>query len=262
MDSLISQIYINYILKDDNVSLIEVWDNKLFVWKYKGSPTFRPSLQLTFDLPIYYRPNEYKQLSRKYHPDLSNSKSSRVLSGVIQASINDNKEILDVQDRGYNASFDNEYFSKFDRILSCSDSKTRNNLTRELSTGLYDSTSLVQDSFIGEEGSYVNLVQEMAYPETRREGFEERWEQQHNETIQRLAAIEIARYNLPTSHQSPSESEPYQLTRYGYDNELERSYLRHRYGNVFRVYVGGPIDNGPPEKKRRNRRKSNKNVGK
>lgn len=262
MDSLISQIYINYILKDPNVSLIEVWSNRLFIWKYKGSPTFKPLLQLTFNLPIYYRSNEYKQLSRKYHPDLSSSKSSRVLSGIIQASINDNKEVLDVQDRRYNASFDNEYFSKFDRILSCSDSKTRNNLTRELSTGFHDCTSLVQSSFIGEEGSYINLVQEMAYPETRREDFEERWEQYRNEAVQRLAAIEIARYNSPSTYQSPSKSEPYQLTCYGYDNEIERAYLRHRYGNVFRVYVGGPIDHGPPEKKRRNRRKSNKDAGK
>jgi hypothetical protein len=261
MDSLISQIYINYILKDPNVSLIEIWSNRLFIWKYKGSPTFKPLLQLTFNLPIYYRPNEYKQLSRKYHPDLSSSKSSRVLSGIIQASINDNKEVLDVQDRGYNASFDNEYFSKFDRILTCSDSKTRNNLTRELSSRFYDGTSLVQDNFIGKEGSYVNLVQEMAYPQTRRENFEERWEQYHNETVQRLAAIEIARLNSPTSYQSPSESEPYQLTRYGYYSEYRRSQFRHRYGDVFTVYIGGPIDHGPSEKKRRNRRKSNKNAG-
>ncbi len=195
METLLSQIYINYILSDSNISLVEVWDKKLFIWRYKGKPTFLSSLGLEFQYPIYYRVDEYKQLSKKYHPDLSSSKSSRVLSGVIQTSINDIREVLEIQNRGYDARNYIQWYAEFDRIISCKVASTRNNLTGELSTRLHDHSKFLQDKFCYKDGSITSLIQEVsegaAWGKSISDVFKER-----GETIrEKLKRDEVRRLN-------------------------------------------------------------------
>jgi hypothetical protein len=235
MDSLLTTVYINYILSDTNVSLVEVWENRLFIWKYKGSPTIATSLGLEYKLPIYYRSNEYKQLSKKYHPDLSNSKSPRVLSGDIQKSINDSRIFLEEQNRGYAPEQYSFCYGEFDRIVSSKNSGTRANLTRELSGRLYDRSRMVQDRFSINHNSFASLLQEVVGSEVWGQDFKNVVQNLSRESKDRNRQDTIRKWNKPSSRPDAKKNN---YTRYGAAAEYEQRTLRQEYGDVFRVHVG------------------------
>ena len=71
MDSLITLAYIKEILDDPNVALIEVWHNQLYIRMKPGCGrgTFISKRGLEYSLPIYYGPENYKTVSKQFHPD-------------------------------------------------------------------------------------------------------------------------------------------------------------------------------------------------
>lgn len=257
MDSLTSTIYINYLLNDSNVSLIEVWDNKLFVWRYKGRPTFTTTLGLVFELPLYYRINEYKKLSKNYHPDLSMSKSPRVLSGSIQASINDVREALEIQNRGYDAGHYSKWYAEFDRALTCKIASTRSELTRELSTRLYDYSNMVQDKFTRQENEITTFLQEVFKTGVSGKSIKEVMWERGASVRERTRQAEIRGLNRAGLSK---KAEKNNLTNYGESSREHQIYLRTTYGDVFSVYVGGEIDTSPLQKRKYRRRDSKENV--
>lgn len=265
METLISQIYIDYILSDTNVSLVEIWNSQLFIWRYKGKPTFLSNLGLKFQQPLYYRVNEYKQLSRKYHPDLSNSKSSRVLSGVIQAGINDLKETLEIQNGRYDARNYTQWYAEFDRILSCKVATTRSDLTGELSTRLYDYSRGLRDCFseYTEHEEFTECLQKASEAGILGKIMQEYFKEREPEVRARLAQDEIDGYNRKCGYAYEEKKgirtlafpiESYQtseghITQYGASSGSTQDWLRRKYGNVFSMYVGGPCDCSPYEER-------------
>jgi hypothetical protein len=241
-DALITRVYIDYILSNPNVSFIEVWADRLYVWHYKGGPKFFSKLSFQFNLPIYYRINDYKRLSKKYHPDLSRSKSPRVLSGDIQTSINDFRQILEIQARGYNPSDYEWSKSQFDRILSIKTASTRSDLTRELSTRLYDRARMVQDRFSINNNSFTGQLQEALETGLRGQGLADIMQELGRENRERCITSEIRRYNMPTSDPDKKKDN---YTIYGASPRFEKRRLRRGYGDVFAVFVGGPCDTSP-----------------
>ena len=241
-DSLLSQIYIDYLLSDQNVSMIEVWDSRLFIWRYKGRPSIQTKLSLTFNLPIYYRPNDYKKLSKKYHPDLSSSKSPRVLSGDIQCLINNSKQVLEVQARGYNADDYKWGYSQFNRIVSCKTASTRSDLTRELSSRLYDRARLVQDRFSVDSESFTSLLQMSLKTQVRGQNLKDAIADILGEAKESNRAREVRKFNkpYPGTHKKKSN-----YTIYGASPRYEQRRLRQSHGDVFAVYIGGPCDTSP-----------------
>jgi hypothetical protein len=275
METLLSQIYINYLLSDSNVSLIEVWHNKLFIWKYQGRPTFLSTFGLEFQHPLYYRVNEYKQLSKKYHPDLSNSKSSRVLSGLIQTGINNIREILEIQNRGYDARNYVQWYAEFDRIISCKIATTRNNLTRELSARLYDHSKFLQDKFCNRESTLTSLIQEVSEGTLRgksisdvfkergpaiRENLKRNEYRQLNRKYKASVGITIKilpnkgkkrpRYLYNTIMLEECVPTPEgDLTFYGYGSSPHGFGLQGFDQTLLSVFVGGPCNNDPSKKR-------------
>ena len=241
-DTLITRAYIDYILSNPNVSFIEVWADRLYVWHYKGSPKFHSKLSFEFNLPIYYRVNDYKRLSKKYHPDLSNSKSSRVLSGSIQTSINDFREILEVQARGYNPSDYKWSHSQFDRILSSQVASTRANLTGELSTRLYNCARMVRDRFAINNDGFAGQLQEALEAGLRGQNIADVMQELGRESKERCIARTIRSYNMPYPGTYKKKDN---YTVYGASPRFEQSRLRRSYGDVFAVFVGGPCDTSP-----------------
>lgn len=239
MDTLTTQIYINYLLSDPNVALIEVWDNKLFIWKFKGRPTFKTSLGLEFKLEIYYRINEYKKVSKKFHPDTSSSTSKRVSSGSIQCSINKVKEVLEVQLREYNADNYLQFYEEFDRIISCPNNATRVNLTGQLSTRLYDCSRMVKDRFSDQSEGFASLLQRMSNSSIRREDIKDGFRDIFGESKDRSRIREINYWNTASLRRKEKKNN---YTLYGALSISRRKGLRKQYGDVFRVCVGGPCD--------------------
>lgn len=239
MDTLTTQIYIDYLFKDKNVSLIEVWENKLFIWKYKGRPTFQTALGLEFKLPVYYRIDDYKKVSKKYHPDISKSKSVRVSSGEIQAIINDTKPLLDVQSRGYNAGDYLQFYGEFDRILSSRANASRSNSVRELSARLYNSSRMVQDRFSKQSEGFEALLQSMADSTVSGQDIKDGLRDIFGESKERSRQREIEYWNEPSLRRKAKKNN---YTVYGTLSLSRRKGLRKQYGDVFRVCVGGPCD--------------------
>ena len=59
---------IEELLEDQNVELIEVWKNNLFIRRRKGSPTFVSKKGINnFSLPLYFRPQDTQYLIKKYN---------------------------------------------------------------------------------------------------------------------------------------------------------------------------------------------------
>lgn len=243
MDTLTTQIYIDYLLSDKNNALVQIWDNRLFIWKYKGSPRFESKLGLEFNQNIYYRPNEYKQLSKKYHPDLSKSKSSQVLSGFIQTSINDARQVLENQNRGYAPEQYQQWYAEFDRIKSCKSNSARSKIARELSTRLYNQARLVQDRFGNQSESLTQFVQEMGNdPSAWGEGISSLFNQFSSKSKERARQNKIRHWNRADDPSKQAEGNP---TIYGTASKTMRRSLRREYGDVFSMYIGGPCDTSP-----------------
>lgn len=265
METLISQIYINYILNDANVSLVEVWNSQLYIWRYKGRPTFLSNLGLQFQQTLYYRVDDYKQLSRKYHPDLSTSKSARVLSGSIQAGINDFKEVLEVQNGRYDARDYIQWYPEFDRILSCKTAATRNNLAGELSSRLYDYSRGLRDCFseYREHEDFTECIQEASEAGVLGKIMQEYFKQREPEARRRFNQDEIDGYNKKCGYVYEQKKgvrtlafpvESYQtseghITQYGASSGSTQDWLRRKHGNVFSMFVGGPCDCSPHEER-------------
>lgn len=91
MDTILALAYIENILKDPNVELIEVWERVLYVRMKQGCGrnTFKTKNGLEFKLYAYYRPEEFKRISKRYHPDLQRSNTTK--------TINDTKDTTELQ---------------------------------------------------------------------------------------------------------------------------------------------------------------------
>lgn len=69
MEDSLALVYISYLLEDDNILLLEVWDRVLYARTKEGRNTFISKKGLEFNEQCYYRADEYKSIVKRYHPD-------------------------------------------------------------------------------------------------------------------------------------------------------------------------------------------------
>lgn len=268
-----SEIFIESILSDTNNILLEVWDNVLFVWKEKGRPQFLSKLNLNFDKDIYYRYEDYKQLSKKYHPDTTESKSSRVLSGDIQARINSNREHARSRDRRFIQRNFCQFFTQFNEALCIKDVSLRSTYARQLFCRLEQHSRMVFCGSLHRESSEFayklsNLFQQATKSNTERskqynkseeakdktstkrtkgsasrgQDFKNKLQELGREAQESLSNNRIRFWNKPGIK---PESKKNNATLYGESIRANQIGLRRTYGNVFRMSVGGPFDISP-----------------
>ena len=77
MESVVALAYIDELLADPTVDLVEVWDTVLYIRRKKGCGrnTFASKRGLDYQLNVYYTPERFKELSLNYHPDTAIRKS-------------------------------------------------------------------------------------------------------------------------------------------------------------------------------------------
>ena len=77
MESVVTLAYIDELLSDPTVDLVEVWDTVLYIRKKKGCGrnTFASKRGLEYQLNVYYTAGRFKELSLNYHPDTAIRKS-------------------------------------------------------------------------------------------------------------------------------------------------------------------------------------------
>ena len=78
-NSLLTLAYIDYIMtQNPQILFIEVWDRVLYARMRKGRNKFISKQGLDFCQPIYYKPNEFKSIIKKYHPDTKQSTTKSI----------------------------------------------------------------------------------------------------------------------------------------------------------------------------------------
>lgn len=119
---LIETAYINQLLEDTSIELIEVWSNILYARMKKGcgKNKFISKKGLTFTLPVYYDESNYRKISLRYHPDrnITGSVSKQRTYENLSKLINISRETLSrlFKGRRFNAiNFvrSNEAFTRF-----------------------------------------------------------------------------------------------------------------------------------------------------
>lgn len=77
---VLSLAYIEKLLKDPDIQLIEVWANVLYARMVKGCGKrnkFISKCNLEYSYEVYYRKQEFKRVSNTYHPDRAGKQVSK-----------------------------------------------------------------------------------------------------------------------------------------------------------------------------------------
>lgn len=248
IDSLLTTVYIDFLLQDKNISFIEVWEDRLFLWKFKGSPRIATNLGLDFTHPIYYRPNDYKDISKKYHPDLTTSKSSKVLSGLVQQHINDAREAMDDRYRGYAPSDYAEFYPELHRAYTSKDARTRTEY-ETLPTRLLNRARMVQDKYGSKPEGLAAALYIAEATKAEGESLKDAMQEFFTETASRADEDRVRYWNSPCP---TPEGKKNNYTNYGRTRRSNQIGLRRSHGDVFRVYVGGTFDTSSLKARRHN----------
>jgi len=239
IDSLLATVYIDFLLQDNNISFIEVWEDRLFLWKYKGSPRIATDLGLDFTHAIYYRPDDYIKLSKKYYPDLTTSKSPKVLSGLVQQHINDAREAMDDRYRGYAPSDYTEFYPELHSALASKNARTGAEY-ETLPSRLLNRARMVQDRFGARPESFADALYVAEATRCEGESLKDAMQEFFTEAKGRADEDRIRHWNISIiTPENPKEGD---LTRYGRTRRSNQIGLRRTHGDVFRVYVGGTYD--------------------
>lgn len=88
MESTLALAYIEHILLKPGVALIEVWDRVLYVRMKKGCGRnkFMSKRELTYNLPVYYFQENYRNVSKQFHPDCNIKRHSADGNKSVQSS--------------------------------------------------------------------------------------------------------------------------------------------------------------------------------
>lgn len=87
---VLSLAYIDKLLEDPDIEIIEVWSRVLYARMKKGCGKrnkFISKRNLEYGYEVYFREQEFKSVSKTYHPDLA-EKSKRSSSEKLQKNIN------------------------------------------------------------------------------------------------------------------------------------------------------------------------------
>ena len=85
--------YLEHILQDSNILLIEIWDRVLYARMKKGCGRnrFISKKGIKFNINVYYRQSEFRNIVKQYHPDIT-EKSRQSAATELFKNINSFKE--------------------------------------------------------------------------------------------------------------------------------------------------------------------------
>lgn len=160
MDSILTLAYIDEILEDPTVELIEVWDRVLYVRKKKGCGrnTFKSKAGLEYKLNAYYTTKEFRTISKRYHPDKQNwnDKYKQQNANELFASISVSREQLQIYELYSGADDAKSYIRslpEFAKLASSKKPNERDSLIKAITKHL-DSTRLTKSLSEDERRKY------------------------------------------------------------------------------------------------------------